>query len=137
MNYLKEYIHRGLVFSGFGPIVFGIIIYILSKTVDNFSINGTGIILGIISTYIIAFVQAGSSVFYIIKSWTLLKSIFVQFISLFIVYLGSYLINSWIPFDIKVIMIFCAIFVISYIIIVLIVYITNKVISNKLNKVIK
>ena len=76
MNYLKEYIHRGLVFSGFGPIVFGIIIYILSKTVDNFSINGTGIILGIISTYIIAFVQAGSSVFYIIKSWTLLKSIF-------------------------------------------------------------
>ena len=55
-KYLKDFLHRGLIFAGFGPIILGIIFFILSKTLDDFYVNGGQILFGIVSTYILAFV---------------------------------------------------------------------------------
>jgi len=134
MKYVKEFIHRGLMFSGLGPIILGIVFLILSYTDDNIEFTGVNILIGIISTYLIAFVQAGTSVFHNIEKWSLLKSTGLQLLCIYTVYLISYLINSWIPFDINVIVIFTIIIVISYAIIVLIVHLIIKITSKKLNK---
>ncbi len=132
-KYIKEFFHRGLMFSGFGPIIFGIIIFILSKTVDDVILNGETLLLGIISTYIIAFVQAGSSVFNQIEHWSLPKSLFFHFSSLYAVYFLAYVLNSWIPFEWGVIGIFTAIFVVTYFAVWFIVYFIAKSTGKKLN----
>ena len=133
-KYLKEFLHRGLVFAGFGPIILGIVFLIISITSDDFSINGGQIFLGIISTYAIAFVQAGASVFNQIEHWSLPKSLLFHFGSLYVVYFLAYVLNSWIPFEWGVIGIFTAIFVVVYFAVWITVYIIAKVTSKKLNK---
>ena len=39
-KYLKSFLHRGLIFAGFGPVITGIVYFIISKCVDNFSVSG-------------------------------------------------------------------------------------------------
>lgn len=40
-KYVKEFLHRGLMFGGFGPIIAGIVYLILSYTLNNFSLSGS------------------------------------------------------------------------------------------------
>lgn len=136
-NHVKDFFQRGLIFGGFGPIITAIVLYCinLSGTVITLGVNE--ILLAIISTYILAFVQAGATVFNQIEDWPITKSLFFHFLSIYIAYIGCYLINSWIPFDINIILIFTAIFVVVYFAIWLIVYICTKCFSKKLNEKIK
>lgn len=136
-KYLKEFLHRGLMFGGFGPIVCGIVFLILSKTLDDFSLGGTEVFLAIISTYVIAFVQAGVSVFNQIEEWSVMKSLFFHFTSLYIVYTLCYILNSWIPFEWGVIAIFTAIFIVVYFIVWTVVYFFVKAASKKMNAKLK
>lgn len=132
-KYLKEFLHRGLIFGGFGPIVLGIIFFILSKKIDDFSLDGSEVLLGIISTYLLAFVQAGVSVFNQVEHWSVPKSLLCHFGSLYAVYVFFYVVNSWIPFEWGVIGIFTAIFVVTYFIIWFTVYFIVKSTKKKLN----
>ncbi len=133
-KYLKEFLHRGLIFSGFGPVILGIIFFVLSNTLEDFYVSGGQILLGIISTYILAFVQAGATVFNQIEHWSTPKSLFFHFGSLYAVYVLCYILNSWIPFEWGVVGFFTAIFVIVYFIIWFTVYFIVKATSRKLNK---
>lgn len=133
-NPVKEFLLRGMMFAGFGPIVVGIICFILSKTVDNFSLSGTEVLMAIVSTYVLAFVQAGATVFNQIEHWPLMKSLLCHFSLLYLAYVLCYLLNSWIPFDIKVVLIFTAIFLIGYFAVWCIVLCSVKAVSKKMNK---
>lgn len=122
-----------MMFGGFGPIILGIIYFILSKTIDGFSLDGSEVLLGIVSTYLLAFVQAGVSVFNQIEYWSVPKSLLCHFGSLYAVYVFFYVVNSWIPFEWGVIGIFTAIFVVTYFIIWFTVYFIVKSTKKKLN----
>ena len=135
--YLKRFLQRGVAFGGFGPIILGIIFYILSFTVEGFILDGREVFLAIASTYILAFVQAGASVFNQIEEWPIAKCTAVHFLTLYIAYVLCYLLNSWIPFDINVVLIFTAIFAAVYLVIWLTVVISIKLVSKKLNKQIR
>ena len=64
MNYyVKEFLKRGLIFSGFGPIIMGIVYLCIEASGVDLKLDAPIVFLAIITTYIIAFVQAGSSVF--------------------------------------------------------------------------
>ena len=136
-KYLRQFFHRGLIFGGFGPIVVGIILAIISVTTNNFEISGVQILLAIVSTYILAFIQAGVSVFNQIESWSLPKSMFCHFSLLYLAYSVCYLANSWISFNVNVILIFTAIFVVTYFVVWIIVYLSIKTISKKINSKLK
>lgn len=136
-RYLKEFLHRGLVFAGFGPIILGIIFFVLSKTLDDFSVSGGQILLGIVSTYLIAFVQAGASVLNQIEHWSLPKSLLCHFGMLYAVYVFFYIVNSWIPFEWGVIGMFTAIFAVVYFIIWFTVYFIARATGKKLNATLK
>ena len=110
-KYVKEFLHRGLLFGGFGPVVVGIVFAILQYTVEGFSLGGTQALLAIISTYLLAFVQAGVTVFNQIEHWSTVKSLLCHFGSLYAAYSVCYVANSWIPFEPMVLVIFTAIFV--------------------------
>ena len=133
-KYVKNFLQRGIAFGGFGPVILAIIYAILEKTVPDFTITGYEICFGIISTYILAFVQAGVTVFNQIEHWSLPKSLFFHFTSLFAAYSLCYVANSWIPFEPMVLFIFSLIFIISFFTIWGIVYFSVKSLSKKLNK---
>ena len=135
--YLKRFLQRGIAFGGFGPIIVGVVFYILSLTLEGFSLGGGEVFLAILSTYILAFVQAGASVFNQIEEWPLAKCTFVHFLTLYLAYVLCYLTNSWIPFDINVVLIFTAIFAAGYFVVWLAVFISIKAVSKKLNAKIK
>lgn len=132
-KYLKEFFHRGLMFGGFGPIILAIIYFIISKSVPEITFSANEFLLGTITVYLLAFVHAGASIFNQIESWGLSKSIGFHFVTLYIAYTICYLINSWIPFDIKVFLIYTAIFIVVYFVIWAIVYFSVKNSSKKIN----
>lgn len=132
--YVKEFFKRGMMFAGFGPVVVGVIYMILSKTVADFTLSGAEVFVAILSTYLLAFVQSGVTVFNQIEHWPLMKSLLCHFSTLYIAYVLCYLINSWIPFDIKVVLIFTAVFVAIYFAVWVIVVCSVKSVSRKMNK---
>ena len=134
MRYLKEFLKRGLMFSGFGPIIVGIVYLSLEASGVDLNLNAKTIFLAIISTFIIAFIQAGSSIFNQIEEWSKVKSLFFQMTSIYIVYIGGYLINNWIPFKIEVILIFSAVYFLTFLSIWISAYFINKKITKKLNE---
>lgn len=127
-QYVKEFLHRGLMFGGFGPIILGVI-----WAISNPAITGGQLLLSIVSIYLLAFLQAGASVFNQIEHWSLPKSVLCHFATLYVAYVGCYLLNSWIPFDWRVVAIFTAIFVVVYLVVWLVVYTCVKLTSKKLN----
>lgn len=132
--YVKEYIKRGLIFSGLGPIVAGIVYVIIEMSGVKLNLTGVEVLLAVVSTYIMAFVQAGSSVFNTIENWGKAKSILFQMTSIYAVYIIGYLINRWIPLDFRIILIFTASFVTIYLIIWFIVYFFVRKEAKKLNE---
>ncbi|MBQ9761357.1 MAG: DUF3021 domain-containing protein [Clostridia bacterium] len=132
--YVKSYFLRGALFSGLGPIVFGIVLFVLDLTGVEIAMSGRDVLCGVVSTHLLAFVQAGSSVFNQIEHWSVAKGMGIHFASLYLAYVGCYLANRWIPFDWRMIAIFTAIFAIGYLAIWLAVYITVRLTSRKLNR---
>ncbi len=132
-KYLKDFLLRGSIFGGFGPIVLGIVYFILSKSLNDFSLGGAEVLIGIISTYLLAFVQAGATVFNQIEHWSVPKSLFCHFGLLYAVYVFFYVVNSWIPFEWGVIGVFTAIFVLLFFAIWFTVYFAVKATQKKFN----
>lgn len=133
-KYAKEFCRRGMMFGGFGPIILGIIFYILSLTVESFSLTGSQVLLGIVSIYVLAFIQAGITVVEQIEHWSLLKSMLCHFGLLYVTYSLCYLANSWIPFEPLVLVIFTVIFTAAFFLIWGVVYLCVRAASRKLNE---
>ena len=134
-RYLKSFLHRGLIFGGFGPVVAGIVFLILGLCIgDAATLGGVQVFTMIVSTYLVAFVHAGSTVFNQIDEWSPVKSCSLQLLTLYLVYTACYLVNSWIPFELAVIGIFSAIFIIAFLAIWLGIYFTVRAVSTGLNQ---
>ena len=129
---LKEFLHRGLIFSGFGPVILGIVYFILHFTL-KITLTGMEVFNGIISTYLLAFVHAGVSIFPQKEEWSVPKVMAVHLSLLYVAYLVCYLINSWLEFSWITILIFTAVFIVIYLVIWLIVLLITKKTTKKLN----
>lgn len=136
-KYIIEFCKRGLLIGGFGPIIAGIIYLILSYTIKDFTLSGLEVFVAIISTYLLAFISAGASIFNQIENWPPLKSLLIHMATLYVAYVTCYLVNTWIPFDYKIVLIFTGIFIAGYLVIYLIVYLTIMAVQKKLNKNLK
>lgn len=122
------------MFGGFGPIILGAIFYVLSLTVEGFSLTADQVFLGIVSIYGLAFVQAGSTVFEQIEHWPMPKSLLWHFGLLYVTYSLCYLLNRWIPFDPLVLVAFTVIFASGFFLIWGIVYLCVRAAGRKLNE---
>ena len=133
-QYVKAFLHRGLLFGGFGPIVVGIVLAIIDATAGGVSLSGPQMLLSVAGSYLLAFIQAGSTVFEQIEHWSTVRSVFFHFLSLYAAYVGCYLLNSWIPFRMEVVLIFTGIFTVGFFAIWGIVVVSVKLAEKKLNK---
>lgn len=133
-RYVKEFFHRGFLFGGFGPIIVGIILLAVSLSGEDVTLTAKDYFISTVSVYLLAFVHAGASVFNQIEHWSLPKSVFFHFSLLYIVYTICYIINSWIPFEPEVLLIFTAVFVAGYVAVWLTVVAILKITTKKLNR---
>lgn len=136
-RYLKTFLHRGLLFGGFGPVITAIVFAILGATLEEFSLSGMEILLAVVTTYILAFVQAGASVFNQIEHWSVGRSLVCHFITLYLAYSITYVANFWIPFEPVILVIFTAVFAVTYFVIWLSVFLAVRATEKKLNKNLK
>ena len=132
-SYVKSFLHRGLIFGGFGPIVTGIIYLALSLVLDDISVSGKDMFVIILSTYLLAFVHAGASIFNQIEHWGIARSMLCHFSVLYVAYTVCYLINAWIPFDAIFFMTYTCVFIIVYLVIWLSVFLAIRATGKKLN----
>ncbi|MBQ7302797.1 MAG: DUF3021 domain-containing protein [Clostridia bacterium] len=133
-KYVRTFLQRGMTFGGFGPIVAGIVYAVLAHTVPEFTLTGGEVCLAIVSTYLLAFLQAGASVFPQIEHWPLAKTLACHFATLYAAYTACYLINTWIPFVPEVLLVFTGIFAAVYAVVWLIVYLSVRAASKKYNR---
>ncbi|MCQ2435132.1 MAG: DUF3021 domain-containing protein [Oscillospiraceae bacterium] len=129
---IKDFFKRGLVAAWGGPVILAIVWAVLksSGVVETLTVNQ--VVLGIISTTVMAFIAAGVSVVYQIESLPKAFAGLIQASVLYIDYLGIYLLNGWIPLN--RVWIFTIIFFVGFIVIWLAVYIPIKLKVNKMNR---
>ena len=134
---ILDFLHRGLITCGVGPMVVAVIFLTLQKNIGLETITINEYAISIFSSAILAFIAGGMNVIYQIERLPLMTAILIQGIVLYVTYLVVYLINNWIVWGVTPILIFTVIFVTGYLFIWLIIYIVNKSRTRKLNEMLK
>lgn len=136
-KYVLEFLRRGLVACGFGPVILAIIYLILQqqKLIDTLTVNQ--VCLGIFSLTALAFIAGGMNTIYQIEKLPLMIAIFIHGSVLYLSYLATYLLNGWLGLGIAPIIVFSSIFVFGYVIIWVIIYFIIKRNTNQMNELLK
>ena len=136
-RFVLEFLRRGAIASGIGPIVWAIIYMILQQVAEVETLTVNQVCIGIVSLTALAFLAGGMNALYQIERLPLLMAILIHGSVLYVSYLGTYLINDWLDFGIIPIIVFSAIFVVGYIVIWAIIYSIIKRNTAKLNDMIQ
>ncbi|MBO5052212.1 MAG: DUF3021 domain-containing protein, partial [Clostridia bacterium] len=126
-----------LIATGLGPIVLAIVYLILkqSAAIDTLTVNQ--VCIGIFSLSALAFIAGGMNVIYQVERMPLMTAILIHGGTLYIGYLGTYLLNDWLDFGAIPVIVFTAIFVVGYIVIWAIIYSIIRRNTAKLNEMLK
>ena len=134
---ILEFLRRGLIACGFGPIVLAILYLILQHqgAVQTLAVNE--VCLGIFSLSALAFIAGGMNVVYQIERLPLMVAIFIHGGVLYFSYLITYLLNDWLEWGVTPILVFSGIFVFGYLAVWAAIYFINKNRTKKLNEKLK
>ena len=89
---IKNFLLRGAIYAGFGPIIYGIIMLTLELSNVDTNLDGIIVFKGVISTYILAYVVAGFSIIWQEERLGLAIKIAIHGSALYLSYLFTYLI---------------------------------------------
>lgn len=136
-GFISNFVLRGLIACGFGPLVLGAIYLTLniSGVVDTVSV--TEMCMGILSIFVLAFVCGGMTAIYQVEKLHIITAILLHGGVLYAVYLATYLINNWLEEGLIPLLVFSGIFVVGYIIIWAIIYAINRKRIAKINAILK
>ena len=133
-KYVKEFMHRGLLCMGFGPLVLAIVFAILSLCGVVQTLAVSDMVLGIFTITVMTFVAAGLTVVYQIEELPLLYAILIHGAVLYIDYLAFYLVNGWLKNGITPFIIFTIVFVLGFLLIWTIIYLFIRKDIQKMNR---
>ena len=134
-RFIFDFLRRGTIASGIGPIVFAIIYLVLHLAANVEALSVNQICIGIISLTSLAFISGGLNALYQLERLPLMVAILIHGSVLYVGYLVTYLINDWLDFGVIPIIVFSAIFVVGYIVIWVIIYSIIKRNTEKLNRI--
>ena len=125
-NHIREFIRRGLMACGFGPLV--LCIYYLGLyhkgVVDTLSVPQ--ICLEIFSLSLLAFIAGGMNFIYQIEQLPLMVAALIHGMVLYMGYLGVYLLNGWLKWGTTPILVFSGIFAGGYLAVWAVIYAVTK-----------
>jgi hypothetical protein len=133
-KYYKDFVLRGLVGMGFGPIVLAIVYGILGvvDVVESVSIGEMA--LGVLTITALAFLVGGITVVFQIEEIGLSMAITAHGVILYLAYAVVYITNNWLKDGIIPFLIFTAIFVIGYALVWIVIYYITKRSTDKINQ---
>lgn len=136
-KFLLDFLHRGLVACGLGPLVLAILYGIMGQTAGLEVLAVNKVCIGILSLTALAFIAGGMNAIYQIEQLPLMVAIWIHGSVLYVSYLLTYLVNDWLEAGIIPILIFSLIFIVGFIIIWAIIYAINKRNTDSLNEKLK
>ena len=136
-GFFKDFLLRGLLCAGSGPLVLAIIYGILGATGEISTLTPREVCLGILTIMVLAFFAAGMTAIYQLEQLPLPTAILLHGGGLYLAYILTYLINGWLSQQLVPILVFSGIFVVGYGLIWAIIYATTKAKAAKLNKMLK
>ena len=137
VKYYKQFIIRGLVAMGFGPMVLAIVYSVNSLCGVIDSIAVLEMTIGIFTITALAFLAGGITIVYQIEELALSKAITAHGIILYFAYAVVYLAHNWLHEGFIPFLVFTIIFVFGYALIWLIIYLITKRGADKVNKRLK
>ena len=133
-KFASDFLLRGLVACGFGPVILAVVYLILHQQGVVQTLAVTEVCMGIFSLFALAFVVGGTNAIYQIERLPVMLAILIHGIVLYVSYLIVYLVNDWIKRGFTPILVFSAIFVVGYLMIWAIIYSVNKKNAERINK---
>jgi hypothetical protein len=132
-----DFIRRGLIGCGFGPLVLAILYWILSSQGLLETLTVRQVCVGIFSISALAFLAGGSNVIYQIERLPLMVAILIHGGVLYCSYLATYLMNDWLEWGPLPVLVFTGIFVVGYLAIWAVIYSMVKRNTEKINEVLR
>ena len=136
-KYILDFLHRGLMAWGFGPIILTVIYMIVYRVGDLQALTVPQVCLGILSLSGLAFVAGGMNCIYQVERLPLMAAILIHGSVLYLSYLATYLLNSWLEWGIAPILVFTGIFVVGYLAIWAVIYSIIRKNTAKINEMLK
>lgn len=133
-KYVLSFLKKGLMASVGGPVVLAIVYGILGSVGTIESLSPGEVCTGFLTITLMAFIAAGIPVVYEIEQLPLFWAILLHGATLYLDYILIYLLNGWLKSELTAVLIFTAVFIAGYAVIWLIVYLTTKKVTGRLNK---
>lgn len=132
-----EFLRRGVMSCGVGPIILAVLYLILhhNGVVENVSVKE--LCVGIFSLTALAFVAGGINALYQLERLPLMAAILIHGSVLYVSYLMTYLVNGWLEWGRVPVLVFTGIFVVGYLVIWAVIYFVIKIKTKNLNKMLK
>lgn len=121
-QYMKDFIHRGMLAAWGGPVVMAIVYGILGAAGVVQAITPWEMCRGILTVTVLAFVSSGITVVYQMEKLPLMQGIFIHGIVLYLDYLVIYLINGWLKQGLTPVLVFTFVFLTGYTVIWAVIY---------------
>ena len=131
---MKNFFVRGAMYAWGGPVILAIVWACLQAAGVIHGLTVNEVVLGIITTTVMAFIAAGVSIVYQIENLPKAFAGLIQMSVLYIDYLGFYLLNGWIP--VNQIWMFALIFVVGFALIWFIIYFLTRRKVDRMNEMI-
>ena len=134
-KFALDFLRRGLVACGFGPMVLAIVYLILNKNgvVDVLSVGDAA--TGIFSLTALAFIAGGMNAVYQIERLPLMLAILLHGGVLYASYLATYLVNNWLETSMIPILAFTGVFVVGYFAIWAVIYCVIRRRTKRINEI--
>lgn len=136
-KFILDFLQRGLIACGFGPIVLAIVYLILQQQAAVETLTVNQVCRGIFSISALTFIAGGMNAIYQMERLPLMVAILIHGSVLYFSYLGTYLLNDWLEWGATSILFFSGIFVLVYLVIWAVIYFTTKKRTERLNEILK
>ena len=136
-KHVLDFIRRGLIACGIGPLVLAVVYLILRHTAGLDTLSVEQVCTGIFSLTALAFIAGGINAIYQIERLPLMAAISIHGGVLYAGYLITYLLNDWLPWNAIAVLVFSGIFVVGYLVIWGVIYVIIKRNTDRLNEMLK
>ena len=135
-KFALEFLRRGLVACGLGPIVLAVLYLVLKMNgVETLTVDE--VCLGIFSLTALAFIAGGMNAVYQMERLPLMLAILIHGGVLYAGYLAVFLLNGWLQQGLTPLLVFTAVFVVGYLVIWVIIYSVTKQKTAMLNQMLQ
>ena len=136
-KFILDFCRRGLVASGLGPIVLGVLYLVLQRSAGLVTLTVNEVCIGIFSLTALAFIAGGLNALYQIERLPLMGAILIHGCVLYGCYLVVYLVNDWLEWNGLALLVFSGIFVVGYLMIWVVIYSVIKKRTARINEMLR